>query len=269
MGAGWPSPASIGRRQSAVRMTKLHFPCRLVFLLAGLAFAMPAQAESVTIAGCENYAPYSDAALPGKGFANDLTAKIMKQAGYDVAVSVLPWVRALEGTESGEFDILPSAWFTEERGQKLLFSAPIAQSRLVFVKSAESKFEFHEMKDLTGLRIGIVSGYTYEPDFMASPLFQRQAVADVLANLRRVATRHIDLTLDDELTVRFIIHSRAPELEPTLALTHGVLSEQGLFVTFSKKRPDAAKLLADFNAGLTRMRADGSYQKLLVQHQME
>jgi polar amino acid transport system substrate-binding protein len=249
-------------------MPKPFFLAALVLGLA-LPIALPAQAESVSIAGCENYAPYSDVALPGDGFANDLTAQIMRRAGYQPTIEMLPWVRALEGTESGEFDILPSAWYTEERAQKLLFSQPIAMSRLVFVKPADSKFEFHSLKDLAGLRIGIVSGYTYEPTFLASPLFQRLAVADVLMNLRRVATRHIDLTLDDELTLRFIIHSRAPELTPMLALTHGVLSEQGLFVTFSKQRPDAAKLLADFNAGLARMRADGSYQALLVAHQME
>lgn len=250
-------------------MSKPPSPFLLALLLIALVFIAPARAEGVTIAGCENYAPYSDAALPGTGFANDLTAKIMKQAGYEVSVSVLPWVRALEGTKSGAFDILPSAWYTEDRAQALLFSKPIAMSRLVFVKPAGSTFEFHTLKDLTGLRVGIVSGYTYEPDFLTSPLFQRQAVADILVNLRRVATRHIDLTLDDELTLRFIIHSRAPELEPVLTLTHGVLSEQGLFVTFSKKRPDAAKLLADFNAGLARMRADGSYQRLLALHQMQ
>ena len=33
--------------------------------------------------------------------------------------------------------------------------------------------------------------------------------------------------------------------------------------------PYAAKLLADFNAGLARMRNDGSYRKLLALHQME
>lgn len=246
-------------------------PFLLVTLVAGLlAIASPARAQSLTIAGCENYAPYSDAALPGAGFANDLTAEIMRRAGHEVTVVVLPWVRALEGTEAGAFDILPSAWYTEDRAEKLLYSgAPIAMSRLVFVKPADSKFEFHTLQDLAGLRVGIVSGYAYEPDFMASPLFQRMPVADVLANLRRVATRHIDLTLDDELTLRFIIHSRAPELAPVLALTHGVLSEQGLFVTFSRKRPDAAKLLAEFDAGFARMRGDGSYKALLVAHQMQ
>lgn len=238
-------------------------------LLLGLTFALPVRAESVTIAGCENYAPYSDVALPGNGFANDLTVQIMKAAGYEVSVLVLPWVRALDGTEAGTFDILPSAWYTEERAQMLLFSEPIAMSRLVFVKPADSPFEFHTLQDLAGLRVGIVSGYTYEPEFLASPLFQRLAVSDVLQNLRRVATRHIDLTLDDELTLRFIIHSRAPELAPVLAMTRGVLAEQGLFVTFSKQRPNAAKLLADFNAGLARMRADGSYQNLLSVHQMQ
>ena len=243
----------------------------LAMVAGGLAVlhAGTARAVAVSIAGCENYAPYSDAALPNDGFANDLTAQIMRRAGYEVSVAMLPWIRALDGTETGQFDILPSAWFTEERGRALLFSAPIATSRLVFVKPADSPFEFRTIEDLRGLTVGTVSGYSYDPAFLASPLFQRPAVTDILLNLRMVAARHIDLTLDDELTLRFIINSRAPELAPLLSLTRGGLSEQPLFVTFSKKRPDAAKLLATFNAGLARMRADGSYRQLLVQHQME
>lgn len=233
-------------------------------LLAG-----PARAEAVAIAGCDSYAPYSDAALPGDGFANDLTAQIMQHAGYEVSVTMQPWIRALEGTETGAFDILPSAWYTEERARTLLFSAPIAMSRLVFVKPAGSPFEFRSLEDLHGLTVGTVSGYAYDPDFLASTLFQRPAVTDILLNLRMVAARHIDLTLDDELTLRFIINSRAPELAPLLALTRSALSQQPLLVAFSKKRPDAEQLLATFNAGLARMRADGSYQRLLTQHRME
>ena len=246
----------------------------LVALAGGLAavtalLAHPARAETVAIAGCENYAPYSDAALPGDGFANDLTAQIMRQAGYEVSVTMLPWIRALEGTETGAFDILPSAWYTEDRARTLLFSTPIAMSRLVFVKPAGSPFEFRSLDDLTGLTVGTVAGYAYDPDFLASALFQRPAVTDIVLNLRMVAARRIDLTLDDELTLRFIIHSRAPELAPLLALTGSALTQQPLFVAFSKKRPDAERLLAAFNAGLARMHADDSYQKLLALHQMQ
>jgi polar amino acid transport system substrate-binding protein len=263
----------IGRREPARMMKRLahSLPTRLAGALLALAtlFCGPARADAIAIAGCENYAPYSDATLPGFGFANDLTAQILRQAGYDPTVTMLPWLRALEGTEAGTFDVLPSTWYTENRAKTLLFSAPIAESRLVFVKPADSPFEFRSLEDLRGLAVGIVSGYTYEPDFMTSSLFQRSAVTDIVLNLRMVAARHIDLTLDDELTLRFIIHSRTPELAPLLTLTHGVLSEQPLFVAISRKRPDADKLLAVFNAGLARMRADGSYRRLLAQHQME
>jgi polar amino acid transport system substrate-binding protein len=237
-------------------------------MLVALA-ASRASAESVTIAACTNYAPYSDADLPEDGFSNDLTAQIMRDAGYEVSVTVLPWIRALESTEAGGFDILPSAWYSEERAQALLFSDPIAMSRLVFVKPAGSPFEFHSLEDLKGLTVGTVTGYAYDPAFVASPLFQRPAVTDLLLNLRMVAARRIDLTLDDELTLRFIMHNRAPELAPQLALTESALSQQPLFVAFSKKRPDAARLVATFNAGLARMRADGRYRQLLVRHQME
>ncbi|HEV2674861.1 MAG TPA: transporter substrate-binding domain-containing protein [Aliidongia sp.] len=248
-------------------MTKFLF--RSLIGALAIALSTAARADTLTIAGCENYAPYSDAALPGDGFANDLTTRIMRQAGYDTSVTMLPWIRALEETEAGRFDILPSAWRTEDRAQTLLFSAPIAMSRLVFVKAASSPFEFRSLEDLAGLTVGTIAGYTYEPEFLASPLFERPAVTDILLNLKMVAARHIDLTLDDELTLRFIIRSRAPDLAPLLALTQGVLSQQPLFVSFSKQRPDAEQLLAAFNTGLARMRADGSYQRLLALHQME
>jgi polar amino acid transport system substrate-binding protein len=247
-------------------LPRLLFAC--VSIVSAL-LARPAGAEGLTVAACANYAPYSDAALPDFGFSNDLTAEIMREAGYDVSVTVLPWIRALEGTEAGTFDILPSAWYSDERAQSLLFSDPIAMSRLVFVKPAGSPFEYRSIDELKGLTIGIVAGYAYNPAFLASPLFQRPAVTDILLNLKMVAARRIDLTLDDELTLRFIINSRAPELAPQLALTHGVLSEQPLYVTFSRKRPDAQRLAAIFNAGLARMRGDGRYQRLLVKHRME
>ena len=241
----------------------------LAAALALLSAAGTARAEGLSIAACANYAPYSDAALPENGFASDLAQQIMREAGYAVTVAVIPWVRALETTEGGGFDMLVPVWRTEERAQLMMFSNPIAQSRLVFVKPAGSPFEYSSLDDLRGLSVGIVTGYAYDAAFLASPLFQRPAVNDIVLNLKMVAAHRINLTLDDELTLRFIIRTKAPELASQLALTQGVLSEQPLYVTVSRKRADAEQLIAAFNAGLARMRRDGRYAQLLVKHEME
>jgi polar amino acid transport system substrate-binding protein len=224
--------------------------------------------DVLKLAALAGWPPYSDAELPGQGFSNDLVVQAMKRAGYTVEVTVMPWARALELTQAGDYDILPSAWYSKERDALLKFSEPIATNRIVFVHNAGEPFEFHSLNDLKGKVVGVQSAATYGPEFMASDLFKREPVTEPLLSLKKVAAGRIDLTLDDELVTKYTINTKIPELASQLALTKGALSENGLYVTFSRKRPDVEKLAADFNKALADMKADGTYDKLLAAHKM-
>lgn len=233
-----------------------------------LAGAQAQAGETLKLAALSDYAPYSGDNLPGYGFSNDLTVQVMKHMGYTVEVTVMPWSRALDLVKSGQYDILPTVWYNKDRESFLKYSEPLSVNRLVFVHRSDQPFDFHSLDDLKGKTVGTVFGYAYDPSFLSSPLFKREEVKDIVLNLKKVAAGRIDLTLDDELVLKYLIQTEAPELASKLALTKGALTENKLYVAFSRKRPDADKLAADFNKGLADLKADGTYAKLLEKHKM-
>ncbi len=239
-----------------------------VVLAAGLV-TQAARAETLHAAALTNYAPYSDSSLPGKGFSNDLLVQAMQRAGYTVEVEMMPWGRALELTTKGDTDILPSAWYNQERAKSLIYSKPFATNRIVFVKRADDPFEFKSLADLKGKSVGIVIDYAYDKDFLAGTDYKLEKARDILSNLKKVAEGHVDLTLDDELTLTNIINTQAPDLKGKLALTHGAMAENPLYITFSRARPDAQKWADAFDKALADMRADGSYDRILAAHGMK
>ncbi len=244
------------------------FSAALVVIAALIAGTVPGWAKPLRAAALVGYAPYSDDGLPGKGFSNDLLVQAMARAGYAVDVVMMPWSRALDATYEGTADILPSVWYSTERAEKLIYSQPYADNRIVFVKRSSDPFEYHSLADLAGKSIGIVNNYFYDPSFLAGSGYRLEGTHDVLTNLRKVAGGRLDLTLDDALTLTSIINAEAPELRRQLALTRGALVEKGLYMAFSRARPDAQALADAFNAALAAMRADGSYDRILAAHGM-
>lgn len=246
---------------------------RLALLIIGalttLSAANPALAEKLKAATLGDYAPYSDAKLPDKGFSNDLLVEAMKRAGHEVEVTIMPWPRAVQGVQTGEYDILTTVWKNAERETTMVFSEPFVSNRIVFAKPADSPFEYKALGDLDGKTVGTVIGYAYGDDFMKAPSFKREETNSVVNNLRKVAGKRIDLTLEDELLMKYLINTQAADVKAQLAITSGALSDNPAYMAFSKKRGDAATLAADFNKGLAALKADGTYDKLLAKHGMK
>jgi polar amino acid transport system substrate-binding protein len=241
-----------------------------MLLLVGLVMGWGAEAQDrvVRLATLEDYAPYSAADRPDMGFAPDVFVQAMRRRGHVVSVEVMPWARALEAVREGRFHALTSVWHSAERENFLLFSQPFALQRLVFVRRAGSVFDFRRLEDLRGRRVGTVYGFFYQPDFMAASFIQRQEAPNVLTNLRLLAADRIDLTLDDEGLLRFLLNTQLPELRPHLELTQGALTENPLYMGFSRVLPEGYALVEDFNAGLRDLQADGTYSRLLEKHAM-
>jgi len=241
-----------------------------ILAAAALIGGPEARADDVLIAATlDDFPPYCGQALPNFGFSNDLVVQAMGRTGHKVTVVFVPWARALSGAMDGYYDILPSVWYSPERGNALLFSEPYVVSRLVFVTRKDSPFDYTRLEDLAGKTVGIVNGYEYGKAFRTSTLFTRDVANSTVLNLTRVAAGRIDLTVEDELTLRYLFKTTALDLANRLVLSRGALSEQEMHMAVSKKRVDAGRLVADFNQGLAQMKQDGSYDALLVVHKLD
>lgn len=230
--------------------------------------ASVARTSVVRTAVHPDYEPYSGVGLHNGGFAYDLLITSLARAGRKVEVTATePWARVLRDVIEGRIDALGAVWRTPERDKVLLFSDPIATSRIVFAKRVGDPFEYRDLGDLAGKTIGTVTGYGYTDAFLADGRFRREPIGSTAQNLGKLALGRIDLTLDDASVLAHLLRREVPALQDRITLTAGALQDYAMFIAFSRKgRPDIEAVVADFNSGLAAMRRDGSYDAMVERH---
>lgn len=230
--------------------------------LLGLLFCAPAWPQKI-IAAADAYPPYMDPAHPKQGISLQIVRAAYATQGYVIDMHFVPWARAMNGVKNGEYDILPNAWWTQERARFLLYSEPYMQSEIKFIKRKGDPFEYHGLGSLTGKTVGIVKGYGYGDEFLNSTNFARPEVSEILQNVKKLVLGRIDLTLDDEIVARWIIKHRAPSLMQSIEFTQNGLSSQQMHVTSSLENPRHQTIIDAFNKGLATIKANGTFDNIL------
>ena len=212
------------------------------------------------------YPPYVDDSLPRGGLATDIATTVLERAGFAAEVALVPWARALQGAGDGVYDAMLSAWYTPERDRLLAFSESYAVNRVRFVAARGREPKNAGPEHLAGLRIGVVRGYAYEPAFMARTDLVREEVRDLVHALQMVAAGRLDLALEEERVARHTIAVRAPELTEKLVFLDPPLSENGMRLAVSRRRPDHAEIVSRFNGTLVLAQADGTLAEIYRRH---
>lgn len=209
--------------------------------------------------------PYVEESLPGQGLALSIVREAFRRSGHTVRFDIRPWTRSLEGTMLGVYEGLATAWYSEPRARELAYSKPYLLNELRFVARAERRIQVHSLRDLAGMRVGVVRDYAYGEPFDSADFFVKVPTNSLLENLMQLVNRRIDLTLDDTRVIRwqldhFLVHSKEQ-----LQLLDPPYRTRKLFVAVSRELPDHKRILSDFNHGLESMKQDGTYRKLLEQ----
>lgn len=239
----------------------------LKLTMALLTLLAASMARSDTLSGATlEWPPFTSSALNAGGVVSDIVTQVFARAGHDLEIKFLPWDRVLNETKAGNIDVLVGLWYSEERNRDYVISEPLLMNRIVFIKPQGDSFEYTGLESLTGKKVGIVRNYTYSDDFNAASNFKKLATGSLESNLKKLAAKRIDLTLEDEIVARHLINTKLPELKDRLAFTPQAMDEQGIRVAISRANPDAERLIAAFNRDLAAYKADGSYQRAIQQH---
>ena len=223
--------------------------------------------RDLTVAALTGWPPFSDEGLPGKGFANEVITVALKRAGYGARVEMLPWPEAKASVMAGEREVLSSVWHTEARAEKLAFTEPIAQNRIVFIAPAESPFSYTGLDSLSGKTVAVAEEYHYAQEFLESEAFTRRENPNLAAGLFQVANGEADLAVGDELTARYLISEGAKRFEGMdFQLSDAALSERPLHVGISRAVEGTDAIVTAFNEALAAMRADGTYAEIKAKH---
>ncbi|MFZ5571913.1 MAG: substrate-binding periplasmic protein [Thermodesulfobacteriota bacterium] len=247
-----------------------------LILLLGF-FARGAEPEPRTlIMGWEPWAPfaYRDADNSVTGLDMEIVTRILSSAGYTVEYQEAPWARILKWMEEGKIHIGGSAMKTPEREAYAYFSAPYQrETYLLFVRKGRSpNYPIRHLRDIvtSSFRLGVMRDSLYGAEFvqlMENPRFSShvEEVTTDEQNYRKLLENRIDGFIQEysRMATEGKKSGIFDQVEPLL-----VIEKNWLHVMFSKKAT-SPEIVRIFNAGLEKMRKDGTYEKLFRKYNLE
>ena len=241
-------------------------------LLAGNASDISANDEIILTTG--DQPPFVIEGADDPGPAPAIVTAAFKETGINVNIAIYPWRRAENEVREGRaLGVFPCR-LTKERQQEFDFSDPFYTYaiKLFYNKNVHPNgIQFEKLEDLRPYRLGGVLGFWYESLFNSVGL-QVDYVATVNKNIQKLQAGRIDVYPEEENSGWYEIRKQFPQNVEQFGTLPNVLEEPGAVYQFhlmvARTYPNSAELLKKFNAGLTAIRANGTYRKILEKYQI-
>ncbi len=240
---------------------------RAVALFGVLLLAMPALAQRLRLVA-DAWPPFTDATLINGGLATDIVSTALARAGYASEFEQVPWARALMGVGDGRYDVVVNAWYDEARTHLGQFSGEYLLNRVRLIKRRDDPIDFQRLEQLHDYPIAVVRGYAYSAAFDGDTQLQKVPVHNFVMAVRMLAAQRVRLTLEDEYVARYYLSRESPRVRNAVEFLPKPLSENSLHILVSLKNPEHAQIVAGFDREIAKMKADGSYERLMRLHGM-
>jgi len=243
----------------------------VVAAVAALVFAGAARAETITLYGNSEEPPkaWLDGGTTPKGFAIEASVEVLKRAGYDVTVSLLPFARALQKTAEG--GVMTGVAFSAERARLYKFSdalPAILDDDIVVVVNKGKEFPFQKASDLSGKRIGVQSSFFYGDDFAAA-MPQMLVDGDSSPNLRmkKLSAGRVDAVLVGPGRAAFFYSVKEADLSPEdFTVLPKPLARLSNHLIVGRNVPEGDTTLARINKAIAELTQDGTIAKLMARY---
>lgn len=245
----------------------------LVGFWLGLSLAVSAWSADITVFG-------SDSTLPkmflqegrGRGILMDILqyADQTMQDDSTLKVALYPWARAYRYAATGAGGIVGLSW-TEERTALFDFSEPLYVDDVVIVVLKGYEFDFKELSDLQGKRIGLGRGEGYGDAFekaRSTGLFTAEEDNGVANRLTKLAMGRIDCALFHAGKAGFEEllrhHQVTSAMRDALVVLPVPLRSEPNFLAFPKSM-QMQGWLTRFNQAIRRGYASGEIPRIIAQ----
>jgi polar amino acid transport system substrate-binding protein len=224
-------------------------------------------AKTYTIIAEDDWYPYSSQ-IKGisVGFAVDVVRAAYSAVGVDVRFKVASFKSCMAqveaGTELGCFDINRD----EDTRARFIFHSEslFADTGGIYAMEKPGMPARVAPQNLIGYRVGFTNGAVYGDFLDRSRGIQREYAMSDLSNLRKLVAGRQDFSLVSTVIADYIFKTHPDDFTVMPKLV-GVVSNQKMFVGFSQKRAESKEAAALLDAGLIKIRANGTYRKIETQ----
>ncbi|WP_163134273.1 response regulator [Agarivorans sp. Alg241-V36] len=161
-------------------------------------------AENKVIIGIDNWPPMLFMKEDGTigGLAGAIINKIVNNTGLQLEIKQGDWTSNLEAFKRGEIDLLPDAYFEEERKAYGQFSTPFFLVRELFHVKHNNQ-HFASNKDLANATIALPQSYTSKKKLLRLyPNITLVETTDIYDSIERVLLGEVDALIDSELAIQ-------------------------------------------------------------------
>ncbi len=234
-------------------LVSLFLPC---LPLTGVA-----RAQSLTVM-TEDYPPLNflkDGKAQGPSV--EVVRLIMKEAGEDGTIQVLPWARAYMLTSNQENHILFSMTRIESREKLFKWVGPLAIKHHAFYLLRDSGITLKSLDDARGLIIGVqLNGV--DQDFLVKQRFTNlDGISHWQLNARKLMSGRIDAWLASTVSADAVLR----DLHLTDRIERSIQAfERPLYIAFNKNTDDS--VIRKWQAVRDRLYHDGTAREIFMRH---
>jgi len=223
--------------------------------------------QSLSLVTGEDYPPFVDARQPGGGLAVLLIQHVVDRMGDIAILDTAPWRRGYEETLRGRYDATFPYVRTAERERDFLYSDPLFTVRPVVFMPAGRRFAYGGTADLRDRRVCSVLGYAV-PDVVQAMIdagrVEKVTAPGAYGCPGLLMAGRADFFIQD-LRIGTALIAKAGLTRDIVAVSDPPLSISEIHFIVPRSRPDAATLIARFNAAMAQVRTSGDYDRLLAE----
>jgi polar amino acid transport system substrate-binding protein len=177
------------------------------------------------------------------GIDVEVVRELCRRLAIKSDIRVYPWKRALRYMEKGEADALFAPRRTPEREKFMYYpSEPIHMEKTVLIVPKGSGITITKLDDLKNRIVGVVRGYSYDPEFDKYPHMEKSVCDDDEQLVKMFVHKRISIIAGaDEGSLRYLCKKAGVEVEVAY-----VFSAIPSYIAFSKKATgERGKILAE------------------------
>lgn len=247
----------------------------IIFFFLLSCTTLSASDHVITIASNENSSPGWSRYSKNYGYILHITTEAFAQMGIQVQMRLYSsWKRAFENAKSGVDDSTCCWFFVHERTKNFYYSDPVIEETQVFFHLKSFKFDWNEVKDLKGIKIGGNTGFHYGDALMKaekSGFIEIDRARTYDQNIRKLLNGRIQIYPAAVITVYDQLRNKYPkDVIDRFTYHKKPIFTRKLHLIFSKKmeKKRAEKLIQLFNKGLKRLKSTGRYMEIFNDAQM-
>lgn len=179
-----------------------------LMVAALLLASAPARAENWTVASEDYFPPYNFTERGKRtGMDTEIVDAMLKDIGVYPVHRPMAWPEVVRAHDENEVDVAFQFFTSPRRLERGHLIGPYRVGATVLMVRSTSEITYTRIDDLQGLRIGVVEGFEYTPEFDKSSLFEKVRSSSNVVSFRRLLLGRVDAIAGDLQVLKYLAES--------------------------------------------------------------